>query len=312
MDTVFTLAFMTGLFAAALRMAVPLIFATVGELFHEKAGVLNLGIEGTMLLGGLVGFLVTWGTGNLWLGVLCAGLAGCALSALMALLAVTFGLNQLVCGLGITFLGTGLSHYLYRLVVGSPTVPPTIEAFNAVDFGSLSQIPFLGPVLFEQNILVYIALAVAVTATLFFSKTAWGLKIRTIGENPAAADTMGINVNRTRYLSLIFGGFLMGVGGAYLSLAHFNMFIFGLVSGRGFISIALVIFGAWNPARCMAGALLFGLIDAFQFRLQTLGFDIPYQIFLIMPYALTIVALIIVARKAATPAALTMPYNREE
>ncbi len=312
MDTIFTLTFMTGLFAAALRMATPLIFATVGELFHEKAGVLNLGIEGTMLLGGLIGFLVTWYTGNLWLGVLCAGLVGSLLSALMALLSVTFGLNQLVCGLGITFLGTGLAHYLYRLSIGSPTVPPTIEAFEPLNLAGLSDVTFLGPVLFNQNILVYLALGVAVLATLFFAKTSWGLRIKTIGENPAAADTMGINVNRTRYLSLIVGGFLMGVAGAYLSLAHFNMFIFGLVSGRGFISIALVIFGAWNPTRCMLGALLFGLIDAFQFRLQTLGFDVPYQLFLIMPYALTIIALIIVAKKAATPAALTVPYNREE
>lgn len=312
MDSIFTLTFLTGLFAATLRMATPLIFATVGELFHEKAGVLNLGIEGTMLLGGLVGFLVTWYTGSLWLGVLCAGLSGCVLSALMALLSVTFGLNQLVSGLGITFLGTGLAHYLYRLCIGNPTVPPAIEPFAPLDIGGLGQVSFFGPVLFNQNILVYLALAVAVLATLFFAKTTWGLRIRSIGENPAAADTMGVNVNRTRYLSMIFGGFLMGVAGAYLSLAHFNMFIFGLVSGRGFISIALVIFGAWNPARCMLGALLFGMIDALQFRLQTLGFDVPYQFFLIMPYALTIVALIIVAKRASTPAALTVPYNREE
>ena len=312
MDTVFTLTFMTGLFAATLRMATPLIFATVGELFHEKVGVLNLGIEGTMLLGGLVGFLVTWYSGSLWLGVFCAGLSGCVLSALMALLSVTFGLNQLVSGLGITFLGTGLAHYLYRLCIGNPTVPPAIEPFAPLDIGGLGDVAFLGPVFFNQNILVYLALAVAVLATLFFARTVWGLRIRSIGENPAAADTMGVNVNRTRYLSMIFGGFLMGVAGAYLSLAHFNMFIFGLVSGRGFISIALVIFGAWNPARCMLGALLFGMIDALQFRLQTLGFDVPYQFFLIMPYALTIVALIIVARKASTPAALATPYNREE
>lgn len=311
MDSIFSIAFLVGLLAASLRMATPLIFATMGELFNERSGVLNLGIEGTMLLGGLVAFLITRATDNLWLGVVCAGFSGSLLSIIMAFLAVTLGLNQLVCGLGITFLGTGLSFFIYRLVIGSPTVPPTVEPFSVLSIPILSQIPVIGPALFQHYALVYIAIVIVGLSAFFLYKTPWGLKIRTVGENPKAADTMGINVYHVRYWSLILGGFLIGIGGSFLSLAHFNMFLFGLVSGRGFISIALLIFGGWNPGRCLVGALLFGGIDAFQFRLQTLGFDIPYQIFLILPYVMTILALFFVARKAVAPAGLAIAYRRE-
>ena len=312
MESIFTIAFLVGLLTAAIRMATPMIYGTMGELFNEKAGVLNLGIEGIMVLGGLVGFLIARSTGNLWLGVLCAGISGCLMSLIMAFVTVTLGLDQLVSGLGVTFLGIGLSEFLYRLVVGSPTVPPNVESFSVLPIPVLSRIPYLGTVLFKQYALVYIAFAVVALSWFVYYKTTWGLKIRTAGENPAAADTMGVNVTRTRYLSLLAGGFLIAIGGAFLSLAHFNMFLFGLVSGRGFISIALVIVGGWRPGRCLLGALLFGGIDALQFRLQTMGFEIPYQLFLILPYLVSILALVLVARKAVAPAALATPYRREE
>lgn len=312
METILSVTFLVGLLTAAIRMATPLIFGTMGELFNERSGVLNLGIEGTMLFGGLVGFLVVRSGAPLWIGVLSAGISGSLLSTLMAFTTVTLGLNQLVCGLGITFLGTGLSHFLYRLVVGSPLVPPKIEPFSTLSIPGLSQIPVIGPVFFQHYTLVYLAIGISVLTWFLFFRTSWGLKIRTSGENPEAADTMGVNVYRTRYLSLITGGFLFGIGGAFLSLAHFNMFLFGLISGRGFICIALVIVGGWNPLRCLIGALLFGAIDAFQFRLQNLGLDIPYQFFLILPYLVSILALFFVARKAIGPAALTLPYRREE
>ena len=312
MDLIFTSVFIVGWLAATLRIATPLIFATMGELFNERSGILNLGIEGIMLLGALTGFLVVQATGALWLGVVMAGISGILMNLILAFLTVSLGANQFISGLGITYFASGLSLLIYRLKIGSPTVPPTITPFSEVDVPFLSRIPFLGEVLFQQDPLVYIAIATVGLSAFILNKTPWGLKIRTVGENPAAADTMGINVSQVRYWSLIWGGFLIGVGGAYYSLAHFNMFLFGLVSGRGFICIALVIFGGWKPWGCLLGALFFGLIDALQFRLQNMGFHIPHQIFLLLPYLMPILALILVGQKRTAPTALLIPYRREE
>jgi len=312
MGDILNITFFVGLFAATLRLATPLIFGTIGELFIEKSGVLNLGIEGNMLLGALVGFVTVRVTGNLWLGVLAAGLAGSLMNIILAFFAVTLGVSQHVTGLGITFLSTGLAMFSYRHVIGSPSIPPTIEPFDVVHVPFLAKIPYIGEIFFQQYALVYIAIGIAGLSAFVLYKTPWGLRIRTVGENPAAADTVGVNVSRVRYRTLVWGGFLIGVGGAFLSLAQFNMFIFGLVSGRGWICLALVIFGGYRAGRCLIGALLFGMIDALQLRLQGLGFDIPYQFFLLLPYLITLIALILVARKAIYPAAFLEPYRREE
>ncbi len=305
--------FMVGLFSGSLRMATPLIFGTMGELYNEKCGVLNLGIEGTMLLGALVGFLTVRITGSLWLGVLSAGLSGSLVSLIFAFLVVTLGVSQFVSGLGITFCASGLSYFFYRLIIGSPSIPPTIQPFSEVLIFGLHRIPFLGPVLFTQYALVYMAFGIVAVSVFIMYKTSWGLKIRIVGENPAAADTLGISVVKTRYGCIVWGGFLFGVGGAFLSLAQSNMFTFGQISGRGWICLALVIFGGWKPGQCLLGALLFGGIDALQFRLQTLGLDIPYQFFLCLPYLTTILVLILAhSRRDLTPASLLIPYRREE
>ena len=312
MEQVMTTAFITGLLAAMMRMATPIIFGTLGEILCERAGVLNLGIEGIMLMGAMTGFLTTLTTGSLWLGVAAAALVGVLLSLFMAFLAVYLGLSQHVSGLGITLFSTGLAMFIYRLAVGSPVNPPTVRPFTQTAIPFLSGIPVLGTALFNQYVLVYIALLLVPLIWFLLYRTSWGLAIRTVGENPFAADTVGINVNLTRTLCLAAGGALMGVGGAFLTLAHQNMFLIDVVGGRGWIAVAMVIFGNWDPAKGMAGAMIFGFLDALQLRLQGLGFNIPFHLFLIIPYLMTVVALVGVSRRAAAPAGLLKPYRREE
>jgi len=305
-------AFIAGLMGAMMRMATPIIFATLGEILAERAGVLNLGIEGIMLMGAMTGFLITFVSGSLWVGVFAAALVGMILGLLMAYLSVHLGLSQHVSGLGITLFATGLAMFIYRLRFGSPTVPPTVEPFKQIAIPVLSEIPVLGPGLFTQYSLTYIAWLLVPVLSILLYRTRMGLKIRTVGENPLAADTIGVNVNLTRTLCLVFGGALMGIGGAFLTLAHQNMFLIDVIGGRGWVAIAMVIFGNWDPLKGTIGALIFGFLDGLQLRLQGLGFDISFHIFLMIPYLLTIVALIGVSRRAAIPAGLLKPYRREE
>ncbi len=312
MEQVFTLTFLTGLLAAMMRMATPIIFGTLGEILAERSGVLNLGIEGIMLMGAMTGFLTTLSTGSLWLGVAAAAFTGIILSLLMALLAVWLGLSQHVSGIGITLFSTGLAMFIYRLAVGSPTNPPTVQPFTRTAVPLLSSIPVIGEAFFTQYSLVYIAFLLIPAVWVLLYRTSWGLSIRTVGENPFAADTVGINVNLVRTLCLAAGGALMGIGGAFLTLAHQNMFLIDVVGGRGWISIAMVIFGNWDPVRGAAGALIFGFLDALQLRLQGLGFNVPFHLFLIIPYLMTLLALVTMSRKASAPAGLLKPYRGEE
>jgi len=263
-------------------------------------------------MGAMTGFLTTLSTGSLWLGVAAAAFTGIILSLLMALLAVWLGLSQHVSGIGITLFSTGLAMFIYRLAVGSPTNPPTVQPFTRTAVPLLSSIPVIGEAFFTQYSLVYIAFLLIPAVWVLLYRTSWGLSIRTVGENPFAADTVGINVNLVRTLCLAAGGALMGIGGAFLTLAHQNMFLIDVVGGRGWISIAMVIFGNWDPVRGAAGALIFGFLDALQLRLQGLGFNVPFHLFLIIPYLMTLLALVTMSRKASAPAGLLKPYRREE
>jgi simple sugar transport system permease protein len=265
-----------------------------------------------MLMGAMTGFLVTFSSGSVWLGVLAAAGIGMILALLMAFLAVHLGLSQHVSGLGITLFSTGLAMFIYRLHFGSPTVPPIIQPFTQISLPILSKIPLIGPGLFTQYSLTYIAWILVPVLWILLFKTTLGLKIRTVGENPVVADTVGVDVTRTRTLCLVAGGALMGIGGAFLTLAHQNMFLIDVIGGRGWVAIAMVIFGNWNPVKGALGALLFGLMDGLQLRLQTVGIAIPFHIFLMIPYLLTIFALISVSRSASVPAGLLKPYRREE
>jgi len=300
--------FLVGLVAATLRMATPLIFGTLGELLSERSGILNLGIEGTMFLGAFVGFTVAQATGSLWLGFLAAVLAGLLAGLLMGLLTVSLGLNQHVSGLGLTLFLTAISLFAFRLIIGEQSVQPSITPFpKLAPFGNL---PVLGPI-FEQYALTYIAIALVPLFWWLVYRTSFGLQLRAVGENPEAADAAGVNVFFMRYLALGIAGGLMAAGGAFLSLAQLGSFIFGIIAGRGWVCIALIIFANWHPVRVFWGALLFGGVSALQLRLQATGMRLPYELFLALPYLVTIAALAIAGRNASAPSALLKPYRRE-
>ncbi len=306
-----SLGFMTGLLAAAVRLATPLVLGSLGEMFAERSGVLNLGIEGMMLLGALAAFLAVHGGGSLTMGLLAAVMTGLLLAALLSFLTVTLGASQHVAGLGITTLATGLSMFIYRQSVGAPSVPPHITPFPVLPVPGLSKIPFLGPILFEHSLLTYLAFLLVPAAGFILYRTSFGLSVRAVGDQPGAADTLGVNAWRTRHLALLLAGALAGTAGAFLSISQFNMFVPGIISGRGFVCIAIVVFGNWSPWRIMWGSLLFALVDAFQLRLQQFGVGIPYQYFMMLPYLLTIAVLMGSSGRSRMPGALLKPYRRE-
>jgi simple sugar transport system permease protein len=296
------------LIAATLRVATPLLLAALGETLTERAGVLNLGIEGTMFLGAMVGFVAAYYAGSLWLGVGAACLAGLLTGLLMSYLTVYLGVNQHVSGIGITLLATGLALYLFRLLFGDQQVPPQITPFPRLRLGNVFGV---ATPIFEQYALTYIALLLTPALWWLLNRTNFGLNVRAVGENPEAADVAGVNVFRTRLIAVSIGGAFMGLAGAFLSLAQLGAFTFGIIAGRGWVAIALVIFGNWTPGKVLAGALLFGGFQALQLRLQATGFQLPYQALLALPYLVTIAALALAGRNASYPAALLKPYSRE-
>lgn len=316
MDWVLVLTFVVGLLGATLRVATPLIYATIGELYTERAGVLNLGIEGTMFLGAFTGFAIAAKSseagvpGYLWLGLLGAVVAGMLMGLLMAFFSVSLGVNQHVSGLGITLLSIGLSLFGFRLIFGQSSVLPSIEPFG--QFSIFGNLPVLGPI-FEQYLLTYLAFLVLLPlAWWLLYRTSFGLELRSVGENPEAADAAGVNVFRIRTIAIVLGSALMAVGGAFLSLAQLGAFSPGIIAGRGWVCIALVIFAKWDPVRAMWGALLFGGVFALQLRLQLINdIDIPFEIFLALPYLVTILALAIAGRNVAYPGAYLKAYRRE-
>jgi general nucleoside transport system permease protein len=305
--------FTASLWAAAIRIASPLIFATLGELICERAGVLNLGIEGIMTAGAFSGWLTVYLGGDLWLGVAVAALTGALFGLLHAILVVPLGLSQHVTGIGITLLASSLCYYIYRLALPEVTSPPKIEPFQSWSVPYLSDIPIIGEALFRQTPLTYLAFAAVALAAWFLYRTPLGLAVRTAGENPMAVEAQGIDVNRVRIGAVMAGSALMGVGGSFLTLSAFNSFFFDMINGRGWICIALVVFGSWRPGKALLGAILFGAFDAYQLRLQQLaGGYVPYQLFLMLPFILSIIALVIMSRRAAFPQALMVPYRKGE
>jgi simple sugar transport system permease protein len=300
------------LWAAVLRIATPLIFGVLGALLCERAGVLNLGIEGIMTAGAMVGWLTVYMGADLWTGLLAAALTGMAVGLLHAVLTVPLGLSQHVSGLGITLFASSLSYYLYRLWVEVGDLPPTIVAFEPVWIPGLSELPFAGEVLFSQMAPTSLALLAVVLVAWVLARTPLGLALRMSGENPHAVEAQGLNPLAIRMGAVVAGSGLMALGGAFLTMATFNSFFPSLVQGRGWICIALVIFASWRPGKALLGALLFAFFDAFQLRLQTVVDGVPYQLFLMAPFVLSIVALVLVARRARVPEALMLPYRRGE
>jgi len=296
-----------------------LLFAALGEILTERAGVLNLGVEGMMLVGAVTGYVFTIQTGNHWAGIAAAMLAGGLMAAIHAFLSVTLRANQVVSGLALTIFGTGLSSFMGRSFVGQPVTDP----FRPVVIPVLSEIPWAGKILFNHDALVYLSFAITALIWVLVFRTRWGLNLRAVGENPAAADSMGIPVYLTRYVSVISGGMLAGVGGAYLSLAYAPSWIENMTAGRGWIAVALVIFAMWHPGKALVGAYIFGGVDSLGFRIQALGEQAAFlknisPFFLqMLPYILTIAVLVLITgetkkRRVGTPASLGLPYDREE
>lgn len=312
MSTLFDIIASAGLWAAVLRIATPLIFGTLGALLSERSGVLNLGIEGIMTFGAMIGWLAVFNGADLWTGLLVAALSGALFGLLHASMTVTLGLSQHVTGLGITLFASSFSYYIFRLTVPLASTPPTITPFQPIAIPGLSDLPFVGPALFTQTAPTYLAIVIALLLGYIIYRTPLGLALRMSGENPHAAEAQGVDPIKVRYGAIMAGSALMAVGGAFLTLSAFNSFFPTMVQGRGWICIALVVFASWRPARALFGALLFAFFDAFQLRLQAVLGDVPYQIFLMMPYILSIVALAVMARRARVPQALMQPYRRGE
>lgn len=305
-------ALLISVLAAAISSGTPLLFACLGELLTERSGILNLGVEGMMLVGAVSGFLAVANTGSLAWGLVAATIAGGLMALIHAFMTISLCVNQVVSGLALTLFGTGVSSYLGRPVIGVPLS----ATFRTLEIPLLADIPFLGPILFRQDFLVYLSYILVVVIWFLIYRTRPGLHLRAIGESPETADSLGVNVFGLRYLYVFLGGVLAGLGGAYLSLAFAPSWLENMTAGRGWIAVALVIFAVWNPLRALFGAYLFGGIEAIGYRSQVLGIAISPYLLRALPYLFTIIVLIIITARSrkhrlGAPAKLGLPYSRE-
>ena len=312
LDQILTGGFLVSLLASTIRLATPIMVPALGQLYTQRAGILNLGVEGNMLMGAVAGFATAYLSGSLWLGLLAGMAVGVLWSAIMAWLSITMKANQVIAGLGMNILAGGLAAYCYRVIFGVQSLPPCVECFQSMHIPVLSDIPVIGPIFFQHNLLVYLSFLLVPATWFVLEKTVFGLKIKAVGEHPRAADSKGISVAGVRYASVLIGGLYAGAAGAFMTIAYLNTFTEAVISGRGYIAVAVVIFARFMPVRSMWGALLFGFASALQMRLQALGVDIANQIMLMLPYIMTIVALIFASNKAEFPSAYTLPYSRME
>ncbi len=310
---ILTLLLSVDFWAATMRIATPLLFGTLGELLCERAGVLNLGIEGIMTIGALVGWAAVYQGADLWTGVLLAAGIGLVFGLLHSLFTVFLGLSQHVAGIGITLLASNLAYFYYRILLPQVNTPPKITPFQPYPVPLLSKLPLVGQAVFTQTPLTYLALLLVVLVAYVLYATPLGLAVRMVGENPSAADAQGISVYGVRTGAVAVGSGLMAIAGAFLTLSAFDSFFVNLINGRGWICIALVIFASWQPFKALLGALLFAGFDAMQLRLQQeIGAAIPYQVFLMLPYILSILALTVMSRRAGYPKALMQPFRKGE
>ena len=308
-DTIWTVAFWTALLASAVRMAMPLLYAGLGELVSERSGVLNIGMEGVMLSGAFFSFAAAYYTGSLWLGVLCGMLGGALISLLHGLLCVYGKQNQTVSGLALNMLALGLTSYLYKLMCNAGEHLQT-GVLNKTAVPGLAAVPVAGEAFFNQDWMAYIAYILLIAAFLIYKYTRTGLSFSAIGENPMAADAAGIRVERRQMIACLVGGLLGGAGGAYLTIAQLGLFSDNMTAGRGYIALATVILGRYSPVGVFFGAMLFGLANAAQIRIQALNNNIPAQALAMLPYAITLVALLLTAGRSREPESLAKPYIR--
>jgi simple sugar transport system permease protein len=301
----------SGLIGSMLALSVPMAFASLGEVISERAGIINLGTEGVMLVGAISAFSVSFFTGGSLLGVLLAAFCGTLIGLLMAFISISLKQDQILSGLGIYFLGLGLSGFLYEILFGEIGSTIRIEGLQSLPIPFLSQIPVLGGSLFSQDIMEYMSFVTLIIVIFVIGRTTLGLNLRAVGENPSAADTLGVSVAKVQYVAVIIGSTLAAVGGAYLAISSHSFQAENITAGRGFIAVAMVYFGKWRPARAFFGTFLFGaayLLGAF---FQVVGSIIPYYFLLMVPYVMTLVILVAIARGARQPSALGVPYTRE-
>lgn len=298
-------------FAATIRLATPYIFASLGEMFGQRSGLLNLGVDGIMLMGAFFAFYIVFATGSLLLGILAALLIGLIMGLAMGFISVTLKAEQGISGIGMYLFGLGMSELLYQRLLGTPR---SVEGFPNVYIPILSDIQFLGigEILFNHNLLVYIAFALVPISAYILSHTPFGLMVRAVGQNPAAADAMGVSVTRVRYMTATLGGIMAGLAGASLSIALLKVFQQNLTSGLGFIAVALVYFGRWKPFGVLLGAILFSFVNALQLQVSAIGSNIPSEFAVMAPYVVTIIALIFASKRMEKPTALTKPFERGE
>ncbi len=304
-----TLPVFVGIAFSGIRLATPYLYAAIGETFAQRSGVLNLGVDGIMLVGAYSAFYVALNTGNLWLGLLAGAAAGLLMGLLMAVISVTLKAEQGISGIGLYLLGLGLSSLLFKTTIGTVK---TISGFQPVNIPLLSKLPVLGEIFFQHSLLVYGAFLLVPVSWWVLEKTTWGLKVRAVGQHPAAADSVGVNVARVRYACVSLGGLLAGIAGASLSIALTNLFQENLTSGQGFIAVALVYFGAWRPFGVLGGALLFSFVNALQLWMQVMGVEVAPALAVMLPYLLTIAALAVAVNRVRQPAALAKPFERGE
>jgi ABC-type uncharacterized transport system permease subunit len=312
LDNIFQVSFLLGLLAVTIRITTPILLTALGRLAPSLAGIVDLSPEGGMLIGALAGFVVSEKTGSLWLGVIAGASGGLVLSLLSAFLIVILKMDQSVSGIGVNLLASGLSFYLFRSIYGEAGgMLPHSETFQRIFIPGLSDIPFIGQVIFSQHALTYFTYFIAILIWFFLFKTKYGLIVRFTGENPHTVDTKGINVDLIHAMSLMFAGVMYGIAGAFLPLVSVGMFQPGMSAGRGWIAVALVSFGRYKPGPIILGALLFGFLEAFQLQVQAIGINFPYQIMTALPYFVTILVLIAGRTGASGPQQLGISYVRE-
>jgi simple sugar transport system permease protein len=303
----FTLPVLIGILSSGIRLATPYLFASIGEMFGQRSGVLNLGLDGMMLMGAFAGFYATFTTGNPWLGILAAIVVGGLMGLAMAFISVTLQAEQGISGIGVYLFGLGMSELLFQKMLGTVE---TVRGFPPIHIPVLSDLPVVGEIFFQHSFMVYLAYALVPLAAFILYKTTIGLKIRAVGENPAAADSLGVSVAWTRYATVTLGGVMAGIAGASLSIALLNVFQQNLTNGIGFIAVALVYFGGWRPYGILFGALLFSMVNALGVWVQVLDLPIPSDFAVMLPYVLTIVVLAFSAGRVRQPSALTKVYER--
>lgn len=308
MEDILTAVFWIGVLASGIRLATPYLFAAIGETLGQRSGVLNLGVEGQMLMGAFMAFYVALQTGNLGLAMLAAAGIGLLMGLAMAYVSIDLQAEQGISGIGFYLFGLGMSTLLFQMLVGTVE---TVSGFPPIHIPLLSDIPVIGDIFFQQNILVYIAFALVPIAGFVLNRTTLGLKIRAVGENPAAADSLGVSIRLVRYITVTLGGLLSGVAGASMSIGLLNVFQQNMTSGLGFIAVALVYFGGWRPLGVLLGALLFSMVSALQLRLQLIpDWPVPSDLMVMTPYIVTIIALVLTMQRVRSPSALTKAFER--